>query len=198
MNNTNHLRNKMAGNNKNRRKSAGTSKHITSAMPLVFAMNAEQANRLKDIPNKSMAIFALGTAGKQDYTNIHLRLVTGVYIAKAVLHLRDDDASVFMPIKEGLEALRGVLRLAQENDMQKWHMSPGTFAMVDEALDIINQLQDQITRREMAFAWREAQKAIEESFRRARPGAMVPKEPKDQILEEVDYTAKIDEPTETT
>lgn len=147
-----------------KRKSAGTAKKIVAGLPVQFALSPEQAARLKNIPLDSLSKFREGKAVAQDFTNVHLRLITGLYLCEAILHLVDDDASIFMPIQEGLLVNHAIKETSVNAKDGIWRASPVEIEIVADAIDIINQLQDQVTRRELRDAFRKAQAAITTAF----------------------------------
>lgn len=172
----------MAGNKKPRKPPTGKDRNAGAALPLSFGMSAEQAARLKRIPLDSLNKFQEKKATKLDSTNIYLRLVSGLYICLNILEMKEDAAAVYEPIKEAIETMRGIMFRNDGTEQTEWRMSPGETDIILEALDIVSQLQDQITRREMLFAFRESQKSIEQAFRKANPGKKVPTELHQQVV----------------
>lgn len=173
----------MAGNKGKKRKQVAAGPRETSAaLPLSFGMSVEQAARLKRIPLDSVNMFQEKKATKIDSTNIYLRLITGLHIVKNVIETHDVDADILTPLENAVAAMRALMFRNDELPQTEWRMSPGEFAIIIEALDVVDQLQDQITRRDMLMSFRAAQKSVEDGFRKARPGQPVPEEMKDQIV----------------
>ena len=156
------------GSKSKTRKSAGTTKHIQAGLPIIFAMTTEQASRLKRIANDSLDRFREGKAVGIDFTNIHQRLVTGHHLCVDILHLEGDDASVFMPISEALIINHAIKDRAFENTKVNWHATPVEIEIIDEALDIIDQLQDQVSRRDLQTAFRQAQVSVKTALNKGR------------------------------
>lgn len=172
----------MAGNKRKRNKPAVGPRETSAALPLIFGMSVEQAARLKRIPLDSLNMFQEKKATKLDSTNIYLRLITGLHIVKHVLPTHDISGEILEPMENAVAAMRALMFRNDELPQTEWRMSPGEFTIIIEALDIVDQLQDQVTRRDMLLSFRAAQKSVEDGFRKARPGEAVPVEMKDQIV----------------
>ena len=150
----------MAGNKGKKRKSAGTAKHLSPALPLGFGINADQAYRLKRIVKDSINKFQQKSAAQIDATNILLRLSVGIYLCANILKMDESGESVVMSIDEGIKVMRAIGERFIQSGSTKWHMSPGEFEIIMEALDIIDEMQDQVTRRELLMAFRSAQRTM--------------------------------------
>lgn len=172
----------MAGNKKSRKPSSNRQREVQAALPLAFGMSPEQAERLKRIPIDSLNRFQEKKATKIDSTNIYLRIMTGIHIVEHVMKSHNIEGDVFKPLQEALSATRATMFRNEQLPDGQWTMSPGETVLVIAGLDVVDQLQDQITRRDMLFAFRGAQRIIEENFRKAHPGKPVPKETHQQIV----------------
>lgn len=170
------------GSKSKTRVSAGTTRNIVAALPMIFGMSPDQANRLKNIPKRSLGLFQEGKAVRVDFTNIYLRLVTGIHICKDLFEMTGDAASVYMAIDDAVAVLRAAMTESLSKVPEVCRMSPVTIQLVDDALELINELQNQITRRELNGAWKKAVAAIEERFREMHPGQPIPAQVKDQII----------------
>lgn len=173
---------KNASKLKRQKASSGKQRNTSAVLPLIFGMSPEHAARLKRIPHDSLVNFQAKQGTKLDSTNIYLRLMTGMHIVERVIKTHNIDGEVFAPLQNALSAMRSIMFRNDGVPQTKWHMSPGEYVLVQEGLDVVDQLQDQITRREMLMAFRESQKVIEGNFRKENPGVPVPKELKDQIV----------------
>ncbi len=173
---------KHGSKSKRQKTSTGKERDTSAALPLIFGMSLEQAARLKRIPLDSLNKFQEHKAEKIDSTNIYLRLMTGLHIVEHVIKTHDIDGDVLDPLKNAITAMRAVMFRNDELPQTEWRMSPGEIVLIIEALDIVDQLQDQITRRDMLMSFRASQAIIEKNFRTAYPERVVPKEIKDQIV----------------
>ncbi len=172
----------MAGNKGSKRKKAPPGARETGAgLPLVFGMSTEQAARLKRIPIDSLNMFQEKKASKIDSTNLYLRLITGLHIVEHVI-VEDGIDELLIPLRDSITAMRSVMYRNENTPQAQWSMSPGEFELIINALDIVDQLQDQITRREMLMSFRAAQASVERGFRMAHPHKPVPKETHQQIV----------------
>lgn len=158
----------MAGNKKPRKPSSGPRREAAAVLPMVFSMSPEQAERLKRIPLDSLNLFQEKKAKGIDATNIFLRLMTGLYLAENVVKNYNVDGDIIKPLQDAISAMRSMMFRADQTKANPWNLSPGETVLVIEGLDVVNDLQDQVTRREMAFAFREAQKAISDNFEKEK------------------------------
>lgn len=164
------------GSKPKKRKSAGNAKPVQAALPIVVRMSEEQEQRLVDIPHKSLEAYRAGNVEKQDVANIHWRLVVGFFLATSILELKNDDASIVMPINEAIVANRSIMLAGHEREPQAWRASPGEIYAIEEGIDIIDQLQPQVTRRDLVMALRKAQQFMNKAFQGNNKVIDLPKE----------------------
>lgn len=150
----------MAGNSKSKRKSAGTRKQMCSVTPLTIGITHDQKLRLKMMPYNALQAFREGTATRTNFTTIYLRLSQGVHLLKDVLKIDVTKNDFVETLVASLEMARTIMQACTSTTPEEWTATAHQIALLDEGLNIVDQLQDQTTRRELAFAMRESHKAF--------------------------------------
>lgn len=111
-------------------------------LPSLIRYSAADDFKLKIVPHQELERFREGTADESAWHTLTMRLDWGLFMA--IDHFEDDVAKT--AIREGLEAL---LSIKDRNaKLAKWGASGSEFKAIGLALNLIDEMQDNTTRRE--------------------------------------------------
>lgn len=112
------------------------------ALPKVFRQTIDADNLLKMIPHQELARLRDGTADEGTWHTLVCRLDWGSFMSTD--HFDDIDANDL--IQEALVSMRSIK--ARFYRLNKWGVSALEFASIVDALNLIDDMQNQTTRRE--------------------------------------------------
>lgn len=159
----------MAGNSKKQRKSAGTRKQMTSVVPLTQGISQAERDQLKFIPYKGLEAIRTGEATRSSYVSIYLRLLMALHLLKDVLKVYKEDNVYMTHIWDANVTTRAIMNRAVLTTPEEWNgATPEEINTMSEGLRIMDEIQDQVTRRELALAMRISHKAFDEMFKTQR------------------------------
>jgi hypothetical protein len=159
----------VAGNSKSKRKSAGTRKNMTSVVPLTQGITQNERDQLKFIPYKGLENIRNGHGDRNSYVSVYLRLLMGLHLLKDVLKVYEKDNDYISLILKANTVTREIMNKAVLTDPENWNsVTSEEIATMCEGLRIMDEIQDQVTRRELAFAMRLSHKAFDNMFKTQR------------------------------
>lgn len=126
-----------------------------SFTPIVFKIPKEQQDRIKKPPRTSLNRFRSNQADATDWFNIAFRIRVGVHIAKAeYLQETVDDMSQAFTFCDILYTR------AKQDTGPDWSITADEAEYIESALDVVDIMQDETTRRVQLDAHHVAQKLM--------------------------------------
>lgn len=114
-------------------------------LPIVFRQSADDERLLQAAAHSELAKYRMGTAGEGAWNTIVCRINIGMTLAR--WHFNEDVVTL---CRKGLDAMVSVRsRFVEKN---QWGMSGDEFGRVSSALIFTDDMQLQVTRRQLAEA----------------------------------------------
>lgn len=111
--------------------------------PIAFRHNAEEETALQLAPHLSLSKFRQGIADEQDWHTLAARVNVGSIAANW-----HDQSEAIGAMNDGLHAIRSVS--ARHQRTQAWGITGDELKAIGEALNLTDEIQKGLTRREMA------------------------------------------------
>ena len=143
----------MAGNSKSKRTSGGVRKTLLSKTPILIRHTPAEAHRMKALPYLSLAAFRgdeiVGDQKPQgyDWRTLYFRALTCLEIATK--HFNEEVAVTVA--KDTIAILDSVKDRRTETGI--WRMSPYELDAVHTCLLLVDNMQDNTTRKEQLIVW---------------------------------------------
>lgn len=139
----------MAGNKKNKRKSAGVCKTVKSKTPILFRYTESQATFLKNRPYLRLDQLYTGKGTEEAWADVYFRLNIGVQLA--IKHFNSGDADKVL-----LDALNAHVEIRNRyfRMNKKWGIKEEEMNQIKEAFGLIDQIQDGTSRREQLVVYK--------------------------------------------
>lgn len=131
----------MAGNSKNKRKSAGTRKNLLSKSPLTIRQSGEDARLLKLRPFTYLEELRDNRGTSVGWTTLRYRIQVGLMLAER--HFKDGPMEV---ITDAIKTVEDVLERFKLNGL--WRAREMEIETIKDALVLTDHMQDHSTRRE--------------------------------------------------
>ena len=113
-----------------------------SVTPIVFKIDKQKQEAIKKPPRVSLERFRQNQADATDWYNIAFRIRVGVYVAKAEY------------VQETLDGMNQAFTLcdliyanAKKETGPDWSVTPEQIEILQDALDVVDVMQDETTRR---------------------------------------------------
>ena len=132
----------MATNKKPRKKYKPKFPQGKIVLPSLIRYSAADDFKLKIVPHQELERFREGTADESAWHTLTMRLDWGLFMA--IDHFKDEGAK--HAIHEALEAVLSIKE--RKSKMAKWGSTGQEFHAIGLALNLIDEMQDNTTRRE--------------------------------------------------
>jgi hypothetical protein len=126
-----------------------------SYTPIVFKINKELHEGIKQPPRTSLRRFREGIADATDWFNISFRIRVGIYLARAEYQQEtvEDMTDAFMLCDT-------IYTRAKQDNGPDWTITPEEIDYIESALDAVDIMQDETTRRAQLYAHQVSQKIM--------------------------------------
>jgi hypothetical protein len=138
----------MAGNGKNKRKSAGTKQRLMSNNPLTIRFSEAEGRLLKLKPWKALADFDEKKGNLDRWTTLSFRTQVSLLLAEE--YVKQAEAAI--QLKTSLNVLMAIFERCHVSRV--WEMTEEELSEIRPALELADQLQDICTRKEMLIAYK--------------------------------------------
>lgn len=151
----------MAGNAKNKRKSAGIRKTIQTRTPILFRFTEEQSERMKKVCHDSLDKFRRREATGTDWRNIAYRLNVGIRLTSLFQEVEAEKLLVtalncVCEIKERWVRMQEVRWAGNETEIE----------MIDVGLHLVDDMQDNATRKELLGVHKDVEKFFQHAYKK--------------------------------
>jgi len=126
-----------------------------SVTPIVFKISKEKQDAIKKPPRTSLRRFIEGNADANDWYNIAFRLRVGVYIAISEYTEETVDG-----LKSAFGLCDAIHTNAKKETGPDWTITKDQIDILQDALDAVDVMQDETTRRVQLDAHHAAQKLM--------------------------------------
>ena len=125
---------------------------IAVPSPKGVMINLDQAAQSGQVPHNSLLSMYHGRGNERDYSNVFVRLLVAAYLIKHVLHLDEAGNEIAEAVQAGSRAMQEILdtnKTRPEGTPPVWRATPDQYHVIEIALDVMDQLQRQVTRKEL-------------------------------------------------
>lgn len=150
----------MAGNKKPRkeRKSAGVRKTLLTATPIVIRQSKEENEKIRQRPWNSLCAFKTNKAILDDWVTLLYRLILGRQLTES--HFEN------MGLAELVAGLTAVCDIYERHKTTSvWSLLPIEASIISDAIELVDQMQDKTTRKELLQAFLTADRNMEQHLK---------------------------------